>query len=227
MNNMHQKYHVWIECLHKGTDLIKEGLAFYAQNGPLQHSEIALSKEEFASNARFLHRGYYCPSPIQDKLVGNAKRGKLVRRKTEKTKITHRYLFDSSNRLIIVEAFLPDGNKKTEYLVYKGNVVNGYAFDNWGTLVGVSEESYCNNIIQSYFCASCFNHELDRIDWGITNIHYETYSYNDTGLEEADFYLSNFLNSGVKSPEEADTLIQGGRYKFVCKDNEIISFYST
>lgn len=223
MNYLHNKFQIWNTCVQKGNSLINKGLAFYAAGEPKRYQSIDILREELAVNARYLHRGFYCPSPIQDVIVKNSSRGKILLRQTKKSKITHQYFYNLDNQLIISESNLPNGKKKREYLVYDNNVVYGYAFDSWGTLIGVSEEVYKEDRLQSYFCASCFNHEADHLDFGITNIHYEIYHYDGAVLHDAEYYFSNFWSDELKSPEEANALIQGNRYGVVYQNKKIIS----
>jgi hypothetical protein len=60
---------------------------------------------EHASGGECLHRGFYCPSPIIDKLIGNVKRGKLLKQFTPRSKKYYKYFFDNNNRLIKIEKY--------------------------------------------------------------------------------------------------------------------------
>ncbi len=48
-----------------------------------------------------MYRGYFCPNPYQEKIVGNVKRGKL----SEKKKTIHEYIFNFNNELIKVNEY--------------------------------------------------------------------------------------------------------------------------
>ena len=218
MDNLLYKQSVWNECQKKGKCLIEEGLRFFSKGELERYHCIEVSKEEFVTNARYLHRGYYCPSPVKEFIISNAKRGKLLQHKSKRSKISHRYIYGRDNKLLIVEATLPDGKKKTEYLVYMTDKVYGFSFDDWGTLVGVSEELYKDGILYNYFCASCFNHVADKINFGITSVCYEKYYYNELGLQDVDFYFSNMWCDTVDDLSELDTLLQGGRYHILKGD---------
>ena len=78
------------------TDLIK------AQNGNKQLLEKSLLehsfREEKSRGGENIHRGFYCPSLIQDIVVGNCKRGSLC--KSNNPKATYTHYFDSNNNHI-------------------------------------------------------------------------------------------------------------------------------
>ncbi|MEH6949139.1 hypothetical protein V7068_19130, partial [Bacillus sp. JJ634] len=65
-------------------------------------TEQAITKFEYLKGGETIHRGYYCPSPILDLIVGNAKRGRLLKRKPDFGKFTYEYGFDIDNRMIRV-----------------------------------------------------------------------------------------------------------------------------
>ena len=220
------KEYLLTTCQEVGATLLKKGLAFAADKQAQIGYDAKATKEVVVANARYLHRGFFCPSPVQDLIVNNARRGKIIARPTERSRISHRYLFDTSGQLLIAKALLPNGTYKTEYLVYEHNSVYGFAFDAWGTLVGLSEEQYENGKLKNYFCASCFNHEGDNIDLGITNMHYEAYHYDEIGLHDVEFYFITppvMMHNGC---ENIDELMQGSRYRFVREHGYLIGLYA-
>lgn len=69
------------------------------------------------------HRGYYCPSLIQDFVIGGSKRGKIVKKKPV-TDEYREYGFDSHNTLI----YAAYGSEE-EFLFYKKNTEIGITYD--------------------------------------------------------------------------------------------------
>lgn len=132
-----------------------------------------------------LHRGYYCPSPVFDLLVGNVKRGR--RRHTAKDSewpnITHCYHFDDSGKMICSEQFLNRILLCTEHLIYSGNTVHGIGIDPRGKLLSVSEEQYIGGKIQSYFYSSFA--VMDGVPT-CYDTRCETYHYDSAGLCSVD-----------------------------------------
>ena len=226
MNRIQHKTELWKLCKTKGQILLGLGLDFFAKGKLEEYNNIQIFREEVAVNARFLHRGYYCPSPVQEFIVSNSRRGKLLLRPTNRSRISHRYAYDLDDRLVVVEATLPDGTKKLEYLVYGDGIRYGFAFDSWGSLVGVSEEVFDGDKLVSYFCGSCYNHVADGIDFGITTAHYEKYYYDADGLKDVDYYFTNLWCDSVDSPDDVDIIIQGGKYRFVRENGYLVGFYT-
>lgn len=221
----HKEYLLTI-CQEVGATLLKKGLAFAADKRTQIRYESEIAKEVIVANARYLHRGFFCPSPVQDLIVNNARRGRIITRPTARTRISHHYLYDKNGQLLIARAVLPNGTYKTEYLVYEQNSVYGFSFDAWGTLVGLSEERYEGGSINKYFCASCFNHEDHNIDFGITNMHYEAYLYDEVGLRDVDFYYVSPLDKTLDGHENIDMLIHGNRYRFTREHGQLSGFYA-
>ena len=214
MDTKQKKFEIW-KFSHKKRDfLIKQGLDFRTQNQAVNYRELAVFRKETAVTSRYLHRGYYCPSPIQDIIVDNARRGKILKRETKRSKPTHRYYFNTKDQLLIAETILCDGSIQTEYLVYCKDAIYGYTYDSKNNLIGVSEECYKDDRIQRYFRASCFNDEVRQWYNSITCIDYEMYQYNDSELSEADFYFATRWNNTLDSKEAADRLFAGGHYSF-------------
>lgn len=152
------------------------------ENGDIRDS--VLLRCEYAIKSG-LHRGYYCPSPVLDLLVGNVKRGKLkcAVKNTEQPDITHCYHFEDSGRMICIEQFRNRILLCKEHLVYSGNTIHGISIDSSGNLLSVSEEQYTGNQIQAYLFGSfaVMNGATTCYD-----IRSEIYHYDSCGLCSVD-----------------------------------------
>ena len=143
--------------------------------------------EEFAINSRYMHRGYYCPSPALEHTVVNIKRGTIAKRVTKITRVTNRYIFDTEQKLRIVEEFYNGYVSKTEYIFYEEGKVYGFTIGSDGDLINVSVEQYENEKITSYFwsycsCSGCSNNPE------ILFMRYETYHYENEGFLYFSFF---------------------------------------
>lgn len=118
------------------------------------HAETV--RKEFASGSS-LHRGFYCPSPVFDIVVGNAKRGKLLKKVTARSKPSHEYDFDAEGRLLRCRTRShSDGSiVSTEYLVYESDMRYGLCFDAQNRLLNISEEAYHDGRLVHYYLAFC------------------------------------------------------------------------
>lgn len=178
-----------------------------------------------------LHRGYYCPSPIQDIVFGNNKRGphgKIIREKWV-SEWYYRYSFDSKQNLIKVESMGPGWDPIPEYLFRDGNAVWGIQVEG-GRVRVVSKEVYQGNKIIQYSL-------ITRLSATVCQIKQESYEYNDTGLSCAsirtlEVVYSNGQDSTIMfmDENENDTVVRKllfqGEYHFKCENGFLKSYFS-
>ncbi|MEW9669863.1 hypothetical protein [Ammoniphilus sp. 3BR4] len=148
-------------------------------------TEKDILKFEYSKGGEVLHRGYYCPSPVLDLIVGNAKRGRLLKRKPDFGKYSYEYGFDMENRLIRVrgvnEFTTPDSRYDEEYLIYNKNIVIGLGFDNMGQINTVSRCTYDNgNIVKYEYCVCGLQEYAD--------LYYEDYFYKNNIFSEVSVF---------------------------------------
>ncbi|MBE7067626.1 MAG: hypothetical protein E7385_08765 [Ruminococcaceae bacterium] len=141
-------------------------------------------REECSVDGESLFRGFYHPSPIFDIVVGNCNRGRLLKRITKKSRVTFKYGFDKSNRLVIVESMFNLSNKIREFIIYNENTALGIGFDSENSICYLCEEVFENNKIMHLIRASYCAHE-NRI----STLHKEDYIYDKYGLKIADIYM--------------------------------------
>ena len=132
-----------------------------------------------------LHRGWYCPSIVSDIVIGNCSRGRIVKN-PRTSQYTYKYYFDENNRLTIVDMFYKNKYVSSEYIIYKGNVVEGYTLLSDNTMMRYSQEQYSNGICSDY-------HYLDYniINKPPYNYHYESNNIKDMNMlcEISDLYI--------------------------------------
>lgn len=137
-----------------------------------------------------LHRGYYHPSPIYDIIVGNAKRGKIVRSSCTAKDCSHRYTYTADGKLQHVESFANGKTAYTEYLIYLADKRIGLTIDCYNYLSAISEERFEMGRLASFSLANCI---FDGHSYSCYNYHEEQYYYDDIGLFQCDFI--NFSTS--------------------------------
>lgn len=140
-------------------------------------------RKEYSNNESGMYRGYYCPSPVDDLIIGGCRRGKLLKRITKRTNPDREYLFDSDDRLVAVNSLLDWKAVHTEVLIYEDNLVTGIDIDNYDN--SISEISECtydsDNKIKSFLTASISSNKT--IKTTIEEIELEKYSYDESGLK--------------------------------------------
>ena len=182
-----------------------------------------VTTEKYGIGGGMMYRGYYCPSPILDIVIGNINRGRLSKRIVEGKKDVFKYGFNVDNNLILVE-FIPDVPKyvdvldfiSTEVIIRDGETELGIVFKIWKgelRLEQLSESVYRNNRIVSfvYCCYSGFQNRVDIYEK-------EEYVYSDEGLDFAHRY--DFRNH-----ETAPSLTHY-EYRFKHDDEGYLSQYA-
>lgn len=127
-------------------------------------------RREFAVGGIHLHRGYYCPSPIDDIIAGNVKRGKLLKRLTTRSKPDCEFCFDIHNRLVLARSFFGD-----EIIFRDGTTEIGLIADENG-IQYVSECEFAEGHIIKYLFAECSVFAPKQVKC----INVETYAYSHT-----------------------------------------------
>jgi len=89
-------------------------------------------RKEFGKGGVLIPRGYYCPSLVDDIVISNVKRGKLLKKLNSNSTYDFVYFFDQADRLIAVQTVgYFNGDLRVyseEFLVYNDNDVIGYTY---------------------------------------------------------------------------------------------------
>lgn len=135
-------------------------------------------RKEYAAGSD-LHRGYYCPSPTYDLVVGNTKRGKLLKKPAVLSKPSHEYGYDAQGRMLYCKWLDSDRVSMTEYLIHQGNTVYGILVDRDGDISTITEEVYSDGKLTGYLqglCIPCGS------SFQCGEINCEYYEYDAEGL---------------------------------------------
>lgn len=130
-----------------------------------------------------IHRGFYCPSPVIDIIIGNARRGKLLQRSSKRSRILHEYGFDRNDDLCYAKEYLNGSHVFTEFLSHSDHVTMGITMDTTGQLTAVSEEAHQEGKLQTYRYAQYCQLEQEAVCF---SLRIEQYRYDDEGLYECD-----------------------------------------
>lgn len=209
--------YIWKTCLASFQQSILLALAFAEKGEYLEYQGRIPAKEEFAVNSRYMHRGYYCPSPIFEQVVTNARRGKLLKRPTKRSNITNRYCFGEDHKLYFVEYLLNQTVQSREYIMQMDNVRYGFVFNAKDVLGGISVETYCQNKLQSYMWVMCHNASSTGQNWQTNYVRYETYEYDGQELICANFHHVALIEDEYHQPSDATHLVDLYQY---CKTGD-------
>ena len=158
-----------------------------------------------------LHRGFYCPSPVQDIIVGNRKRGKLLRRETKRSNVSHRYVFNKDSELLSIDNLYNGNVFATEHLQRRGSQIYGFTIDKADRVYAVSEELYHDDVLEHY---TVVYYLFVKGTYSVTKTYDEHYRYNEQGLCECDYLICDYPIGHI----------QKQTYRFVCQDGYLISY---
>lgn len=167
-------------------------------------AEEKIVRLEYSKGGETIHRGYYCPSPVLDLIIGGMKRGRLFKKKKpEFGNYSYEYGFDMYGRLLRVrgvnEFTTPNSRFDEEYLIYIGDVVYGLEFNNLGLLEVVSKCIYDNGKLMKYERSLCWMEEF-------ADLHYEKYIYDNNRLSEVNFFFN--ISPEIELYEENRLIIE-------------------
>lgn len=139
-------------------------------------------RTEIGTGSKFMHRGYYCPSKLEEVRVDNVKRGRIVSKPTKRTKISHRYYFQDDQMIAADKCYANAAVYEREYLFYDDNKIFGITFDSSNCITGLSAEFYDGNQMILYLNAYCVIYPEEGYDLGIHEMVYEHYIYHSDSL---------------------------------------------
>lgn len=93
-----------------------------------QHMSQNTSQVEYASGGERIHRGFLCPSPILDKVIGGCHRGKLIKQPRANSNNYYVYHCNGKNKLIGIEKYANGSCYEKEFIVEKESIVYGISY---------------------------------------------------------------------------------------------------
>lgn len=98
---------------------------------------------EYSSGGECIHRGYHCPSPILDRVVGGCKRGKRIKRVTANSKNYYIYHYNDRYKMIGVEKYVDSTCYEKEFIIEKAMKLYGISYYMDDLSIGlISMETY-------------------------------------------------------------------------------------
>lgn len=124
-------------------------------------------RKEHGKGAQFLNLGYFDPDPVEEVVVVNAKRGKLLKRITKTTKPDAEYGFDAAGRLVTIETIEYERNMfgNRTAIIYEEDIIIAIEFSMWKerhSLTKIVLYKYQNGLLNKEICGY-IDHSPDRI----------------------------------------------------------------
>lgn len=177
-----------------------------------------------------IHRGWYCPSPVRDIVIGNAGRGKLLKKEARCGKpADYKYGFDANGELLIVDgpySELHKGYSHKEFIIKEDLQRLGLRFEEWcgkTRLCSISICKYREGKLIEYILSSRPDVRADTI----SSFEREQYSYGGNGeLVSAEWTRwSDLGDLAVCANVPMTPLIRKTSYTFLYDDEGCLSRY--
>ena len=143
-------------------------------------------REEYSVGGQMMHRGCYCPSLIQDIVMGECSRGKLLKRKTVRSRPAYRYGFNAQNQLVVVEQM---GGSLKEVVNYQEYRTTGISFNKEGRIKSLSECEYEDGRIKSYIVGNSSSFRDREV---VNEYSREEYHYSEDCLAYVDWFAYTY-----------------------------------
>lgn len=170
-------------------------------------AQSAICSIEYGRGGELFHRGYYFPSPIFDLVIGNANRGRLVKRPRKDAVYDYVYYKDKDGNLIMADKYLgdTDADKKLcyrEFIIKSDSreIAPCFNFDKFLEQINIASFSLCEYsdgkiILYRNMLRSSIKMEDGTVSYGSPIIHAEDYKYHSSGLIDQAVYGEKFNKS--------------------------------
>ena len=159
-------------------------------------------RTEYARGGETIHRGYYCPSPVYDIIVGGASRGRLLKdMKRIKKNPDYTFGFNANNELIVIQ-----NSFYREFIVRDQHTELSIIFSKY-CIEAITECRYVDNQIQSYIYCLLLEGKVDEY-------RKEEYFYVPKEITELMF----------DKGEEMSPIYSHEKYEFTHKDGYLYQY---
>ncbi|MBR1731590.1 MAG: hypothetical protein IJ725_04085 [Ruminococcus sp.] len=156
-------------------------------------------REELSSGSD-MTLGYYCPSPVEDLIVGNVHRGKILKRITKRSKPDTKYGFTEDEKMAVFVDLPPEG--------YTDYDVRGFVLYDKSTVTYICFQKHEEGIKPEWI-AQAEHDEQGRIvrytlglfiGFRCSEIQQEIYSYGNEGIKNVimwDYLSDNCITQEI------------------------------
>lgn len=200
---------------------IHELTSFYVTHKDKRHElestcEMEVALKTYGRGGTTLHRGFHCPSPVMDLMIGGCSRGTEVKTLRKESGNYYVYFWNAQGKLLKVDKFCDSLHSNAEFLIDQGSKKYGITYYASGEFTEepelLSMEEYAaDGKIRKYvtilpdLTSGKEKHEIYTA---------EKYSYNDAGLlTQVTFASGNLLQKSLT--EVVSDIIYGSDGKMI------------
>lgn len=173
----------------------------------------------YGLGGELMHRGYFCPSLVEDIVVGNVRRGRQVKKKPDDGKAYYTYGFDKDDQLIIVS-----GDYQKEFIIRENDIEIGIIFSEDFGIKEITECRFSNKKLITYghylyhFDEKCvddfkkefYSYEADkmRVDrFQCTNHKYILIDHYQYIFTVENGFLSTYTSTECKTDDDIEKMV--------------------
>lgn len=221
------------EAMESAIDYREEALAALFERYKERYSSLedSCSGEacvvEYGKGGTMLHRGFYCPSPVIDIVVGGSERGRLVRNPKNAASYDYAFRKTKDGRLRIVDQYglAREGREpyRREFLIYSEKRIEAPIFEIISGRYALVYLSLCEYDAQGRIAAyrtmlpAYWIGDGTTLDLRKCTFYAEDYSYD----------AENGLLLSVRNGEKTDALAFETAYRFYHDDEGRLSSYQS
>ncbi len=167
----------------------------------IQQTEEQAIRNEYASGGECIHRGFYCPSPVLDKLVGGCNRGKKINKPRANSRYYYKYYINDKNKIIRSDKYEDGRCLETEFIILESNKTYGITFSTQDHLTGLlSLEQYSDRGILDKYITVLPDLYTGRENHNIYSA--EKYKYDEYDILQGVTYATGIPNMNLITEEK-------------------------
>lgn len=167
----------------------------------IQQTEEQTVRNEYASGGECIHRGFYCPSPVLDKIVGGFNRGKKINKPRANSCNYYKYYINDKNKIIRSDKYEHGRCSETEFIIFESNNIYGISFSTQDHLTGLlSLEQYSDRGILVKYITILPDFYTGRENHSIYSA--EKYEYDEHNILQRVIYATGIPNINLITEEK-------------------------
>ena len=207
--------------VHEYSGYVEEISCFYDRQKDKRHElepqcEMEVAFKTYGRGGTTLHRGFHCPSPVMDLMIGGCNRGTEVKKLRKESGNYYLYYWNTHGKLLRVDKFYDSLHLDTEYVIDLGNKRFGITFYASGEISEepkfLSMEEYTADGKILKYITILPDFKSRRKDHEIYAA--EKYLYNDAGLLTQVTFASGNIRQKSLIEVESD-IVYGSKGKMI------------
>lgn len=185
----------------------------------LKQTEEQAVRYEYARGGECIHRGFYCPSSVLDKLIGGYNRGKKINKPRSISHNFYKYYFNDKDIIIRSDKYNNGRCQETEFIICKENKYYGVSFRTEEHLTGLlSMEQYSDRGIVNKYITVLPDLYTGRKNHNIYSA--EKYEYDENDILNSVIYATGIPNMNLITEEKYNVIRDSNNKVYFCNSSK-------